>query len=512
VLQGGVTALDDDPLAAYDQPFVWAKPRRQSLKGTGLRNETILNKVQDEIFRLPMSRQVMLEGPPGTGKTSTLIKRLAQKLALTKDSIEDFRLVEENSLGVAHRDSWIMFSPTQLLEHYLVQAFADNNVPSGQKRVQTWADFRNDLATRVLGLLRSGGRKTGFLREEYEPYLSPRAMEDQPGLHAALDRFLAETSRAELDGALGLLTTSGETALVDAAQRIVNRLPAGFSILAIHLAVDAQSDALRNWVNGARAALRTDVARWIDVVARRRSADIPALREIVARMNASDTDSDEDEDEDDGLEPEAAPTTTGESLRRALRGAIRAQAMAAWTARAVTRTSIFRPVIEWLGEQAVAEADLRAMGRLHALIAAAGRVTLVTRNDARMIADIEKLIKKKIEIEPLELDDERPRRVRRRDDDALGARDEGGGRDERRETHAARDARERRRGEHAAVRAPGTARAMPADPFFDRPYEPSGSGDAAWEKGAAVAAAPVKPAATGLRPKRRVASLLGGGH
>ena len=380
VLQVGATALDDDPLAAYDQPVVWARPRRQSLKGTGLRNETILNKVQDEIFRLPMSRQVMLEGPPGTGKTSTLIKRLAQKLALTKDSIEDFRLVEENSLGVAHRDSWIMFSPTQLLEHYLVQAFADNNVPSGQKRVQTWADFRNDLATRVLGLLRSGGRKTGFLREEYEPYLSPGAMEDQPGLHAALDRFLAETSRAELDGALGLLTTSGETALVDAAQRIVNRLPAGFSILAIHLAVDAQSDALRNWVNGARAALMTDVARWIDVVARRRSADIPALREIVARMNASDTDSDEDEDEDDGLEPEAAPTTTGESLRRALRGAIRAQAMAAWTGRAVTRTSIFRPVIDWLGEQAVAEADLRAMGRLHALIAAAGRVTLVTRN------------------------------------------------------------------------------------------------------------------------------------
>ena len=159
-----------------------------------------------------------------------------------------------------------------------------------------------------------------------------------------------------------------------------------------------------------------------------------------------------------------------------------------------------------------AEDYVHRIGRTGRAGASGLAVTLVTRNDARMIADIEKLIKKKIEIEPLELDDERPRRVRRRDDDALGARDEGGGRDERRETHAARDARERRRGEHAAVRAPGTARAMPADPFFDRPYEPSGSGDAAWEKGAAVAAAPVKPAATGLRPKRRVASLLGGGH
>lgn len=40
---------------------------------------TGFNKFQGEIFRLPIDRQVLLFGPPGSGKTTRLIKRLAQK-------------------------------------------------------------------------------------------------------------------------------------------------------------------------------------------------------------------------------------------------------------------------------------------------------------------------------------------------------------------------------------------------------------------------------------------------
>jgi superfamily II DNA/RNA helicase len=124
-------------------------------------------------------------------------------------------------------------------------------------------------------------------------------------------------------------------------------------------------------------------------------------------------------------------------------------------------------------------------------------VTLVTRDDTRMISDIEKLIKKKIEIEPIELEDERPRRPRRRFDEE-------------------REAEPR----EAVERMPAARSAPPprpgADPFFDRPYEPTGSGGASWEKSAtAVAekpAAPPRGLAPNIRPKKKVASLLGGGR
>src|SRR5262249_35227711 len=42
-------------------------------------------------------------------------------------------------------------------------------------------------------------------------------------------------------------------------------------------------------------------------------------------------------------------------------------------------------------------------------------VTLATRDDTRLVSDIEKLIKKKIELEPFELDDDRPPRRPRRE-------------------------------------------------------------------------------------------------
>jgi hypothetical protein len=56
-------------------------------------------------------------------------------------------------------------------------------------------------------------------------------------------------------------------------------------------------------------------------------------------------------------------------------------------------------------------------------------------------------------------------------------------------------------------------RSVPTDPFFDKPYEPSGSGDASWDKAPSSPSAPSaarSPLSANIRPKKRVASLLGG--
>src|SRR5262245_46126707 len=134
-----------------------------------------------------------------------------------------------------------------------------------------------------------------------------------------------------------------------------------------------------------------------------------------------------------------------------------------------------------------AEDYVHRIGRTGRAGAAGLSVTLVTRDDTRLVGDIERLIKKKLEIEPFEFDDERPRRPPRRRDDEDDPRERAVDRvTERRSVSA------------------------PADPFFDRPYEPTGSGDAQWEK------APPQPARRTVSPniksKRKVAALLGGGN
>jgi superfamily II DNA/RNA helicase len=137
-----------------------------------------------------------------------------------------------------------------------------------------------------------------------------------------------------------------------------------------------------------------------------------------------------------------------------------------------------------------AEDYVHRIGRTGRAGASGLAVTLVTRDDARLVADIEKLIKKKIELEPIELDDarppreERPRRVR----------------EEAPSEESPRPSR--------SYAQPPRA---PRDPFFDKPYEPTASADTpAWDSKAAAQAPAVRGLSPNIKPKKKVAALFGG--
>ena len=138
-----------------------------------------------------------------------------------------------------------------------------------------------------------------------------------------------------------------------------------------------------------------------------------------------------------------------------------------------------------------AEDYVHRIGRTGRAGASGIAMTLVTREDARLVSDIEKLIKKKIELEAIELDDDRPRRSPSRP------------REEREDRTSFVPAVAPRRSEGRASR----------DPFFDQPYDAGERVEpAAWERNApsqpAASAGRVSPS---IRPKRKVAALLGGG-
>jgi len=126
-------------------------------------------------------------------------------------------------------------------------------------------------------------------------------------------------------------------------------------------------------------------------------------------------------------------------------------------------------------------------------------------NDARLVADIEKLIKTKIELEAVEFDEDRPDiRSQGRINDGRRMYAEGG--------DNGRGPRAEGRGDAPRTRAPrdyGRPAPAPRDPFFDKPYEPSAPVAEApapsWESAA-------KPASRGIsaniKPKRKVAALF----
>jgi len=135
-----------------------------------------------------------------------------------------------------------------------------------------------------------------------------------------------------------------------------------------------------------------------------------------------------------------------------------------------------------------AEDYVHRIGRTGRAGASGLAVTLVSSSDTRLIADIEKLIKKKIELEPLELDDAPPPRQ---------FRDRARHDDEPRNERPAAPAR-------SSYSAPPRA---PSDPFFDKPYEASTTAaEPAWETKAPAAPRGLSP---NIKPKKRVAALFG---
>ena len=130
-------------------------------------------------------------------------------------------------------------------------------------------------------------------------------------------------------------------------------------------------------------------------------------------------------------------------------------------------------------------------------------------NDPRLVAEIEKLIKTKIEIEPFEFEEDMPR-IREQGRFNDGRRAWGG--DDPRDVLDAQSRPRREPADRGEPRAERPARpqrtSASRDPFFDKPYEaPEKPVDAvpSWE---AHARQPVRGVSANIKSKRKVAALF----
>jgi ATP-dependent RNA helicase RhlE len=156
-----------------------------------------------------------------------------------------------------------------------------------------------------------------------------------------------------------------------------------------------------------------------------------------------------------------------------------------------------------------AEDYIHRIGRTGRAGASGLAVSFVASSDQRLVADIEKLLKTKIELEPIEFEEDRPRiseQGRINDGRRMYHEGEEGGVPESRPPRERAEHREHReRREYLPHRQPAASR----DPFFDRPYEPGAPAESlpSWE-----VAAKANPARSGvsanIKTKKKVAALF----
>ena len=342
--------------------------RRSVITKMGLRDQPVLDQYQDEIFRLPLDKRLLILGPPGTGKTTTLIRRLGQKLDTAFLEEGEQRLVEMvgAAQGVAHANSWLMFTPTELLKQYLKEAFAREGVPASDLRIRTWQDYRRELARNAFGVLRTASGSGTFVLKDGLPSLSAEALDRPIQWFDDFDTWQRNTYVKELHEAAALLrearapeVQSQGARLQDILARAADStLASTFGSLAVELPkVQALVTTLKEASDGKiKAALNLQLNRnraFLDELAR----FIDGLQQ--AQMTDTDEQDELDADEEDDA---TAPRTGRAAALNAYMQAVRAQARAAASKRTLSKTSRNGKIIEWLGDRALTEAERAEVG------------------------------------------------------------------------------------------------------------------------------------------------------
>lgn len=347
---------------ADEAASVHLRIRRKVVDRIALRDRPILDKFQGQIFRLPLDRQVMLFGPPGSGKTTTLIKRLAQKRTPEALSEHESRLVATAGDSFERPDSWAMYSPAELLKQYLGDAFNREGVPDAGN-VRTWEKERHDLARNVLGILRSPTNTGRFQLDIAPDMLTDPSSKGLAKLH---DDFAAYAEAQLLRRCNEALDSLMKTTDERVRRQVLNlqRMLGSDKEIAIEdvLRLLDQAEGLQAEIKRLGDEIGAELGKIANLLLNTHRKLLEEIMLALPSLRAEEVD-DDDEESEEPLEPVVASSANTKMqalnvMMRALRSWARAVAEGR---RSITGQS--SRVLQLIGDRLPADAPFDAIGR-----------------------------------------------------------------------------------------------------------------------------------------------------
>ena len=340
--------------------------RRTVISRMDLRDQPILDQYQDDIFRLPLDSRLLILGAPGTGKTTTLIRRLGQKLNIAfLEESEKIALERSPFRGEAnHAHSWIMFTPTELLKLYVKEAFNREGIPAPDERISTWAEFRVSLARNDFGILRSASHGGTFVLKPSAQTVTAKAIAEPAEWFMEFDDFQRREFWRDLRDSAEAIVRAPNVEVSQIGRRLLNVINAAGSTPQpdAFLSISKISDQIVPLVNALKAAVEQPIRQSLNVQVSRDKSFRSSFSKFIESLENSSDDSDELDIDD---EDEVPQTSTG--MRAAMdqyTRAIKSLASARSKKRSIPRASRSGRIIEWIAERGPAPQELLRIGEM----------------------------------------------------------------------------------------------------------------------------------------------------
>lgn len=353
--------------------------RKSVITKMGLRDQPILDHFQDNIFRLPLNKRLLILGPPGTGKTTTLIRRISQKRDQEFLDDEEKKLIENiystsrNVISpIPHENSWLMFTPTELLKQYLKEAFAREGVPASDSRIRTWSDYRHSLARDTLGILkRSSGGGTFILKDGLNS-LNIKAHNHPIDWFNDFNTWQRKLFVQEFQESLNILREFKATEVQNLCDRLGGslkqlgdgKLVSTSNLVTIFVFLATESTKAQGIVKSLKESTDGKIKKELNIQINRNPNFLDELAYFIDKQQTTiNIDADQQEDLDDEEEDDQnAPRTGRAAAVNAYMKAVRSKAKSAASKRTVNKSSPTGKILEWLEDRVLTGSELVDVG------------------------------------------------------------------------------------------------------------------------------------------------------
>lgn len=337
--------------------------RRSVIEKMDLRDQPILDQYQDRIFRLPLDSQLMILGAPGTGKTTTLIRRLGQKA--DPDFLDDHekRLLSQTDAETDHARNWIMFTPTELLKLYVKEAFSRESIPASDERISTWSDFRENLARNEFPVLKSAANKGRLIMKDAAAILTPAAEADLIGLFDDFDQWQKAEFWKDLQADAERLSENTALEVAGVGQKILSTIkgvddktaPSTFSALA------ALTTTIKEIADARKKETDKKFQEALNIQVNKNRAFLDELATFMEGLSEADDEADDQDVEDE--EEIDTPRVGRRAAMARYMGVSRSYARARAQGKQVSKTSSTGRIVEWLGDRIIADDLAKEIGK-----------------------------------------------------------------------------------------------------------------------------------------------------